>query len=168
MIRNKRNDRRAFLRSAGTALVAASVPATIVAGPGASGLGQNNLKQIIVFGGVSEPLPDVPGVFGQVSLQLQMTADIGVGGWGTFSDSVFNEVNSQFRIDYAARSGASRFAYRGTIIASRTTDMIGKRISIQQVQDTIDTCDLFLTIEDTPVASLLLPAIMKVRDKNGL
>jgi hypothetical protein len=45
--------------------------------------------------------------------------------------------------------------------------LIGKPVTVKIHFLIDDNCDLSLTIGDTPVQGLLLPAIMKVRDKDG-
>ncbi len=163
MKKNNTSDRRNFLRTAGSALVAASIPVAISAQDAESRSPQNNLKQMIVFGGIAEPNPSLPGIFGQACFQFQMRADIGIGGFGTISDPVFTEINSHFKIHSATASGDERYTYvfLGTISESQanTNDLRGKLIKIKVKERPYGNCDVSLTIEGTPVSELLLPAI---------
>ena len=168
---NSKSDRRGFLRTAGAALVAASVPAALAAqtsdGRGGSG---NNMKQMVIFGGISEPLPSLPGVFGQASFQFQMQASIDSAGGGiaTLSDPVFSQVNSQIEMHSGRYDLNDFYVFQGTVKHSLNPDLMGKQIIVQIKVLPDDNANVWLTIENTPIASLLLPAIQKVRDKNGL
>ena len=167
---NNKNNRRSFLRTAGAALVAASVPTILVAQkedarPPTSG---NNMKQMIIFGGVAEPNPGLPGVLGQSCFQFQMCADIGeTGGFGTLSDPMFSDVNSHIQFDSGRVDINDYYVFRGTCSRSQNPDFVGKAVTVKVKVLADDNCDLSLTIENTPVAGLLLPAIQKVRDKSN-
>ena len=99
---NHENDRRSFLKTAGAALVAAAVPTAVLAqAKDARTPSGNNLKQMIVFGGVSEPNPSLPGVYGQICFQFQMCGDIGGlngRGFATIFDPVLGYANSHIEL----------------------------------------------------------------------
>ena len=164
------DNRRQFLKTAGAALVAAAVPATILAqrSEDARPPSGNNLKQMAIFGGVSEPLPNAPGVFGQADFQFQMLVDPDSGvGVATISDVYFSELNSHVKLYSVERGVNDLYIFRGTCLNSRTPEFVGKQVVIKVQILPDDNCDIGLTIEDTPLQGLLLPAIQKVRDKNG-
>jgi hypothetical protein len=163
------NNRRDFLKTAGAALVAASVPAALVAQPNSGSRSANNLKQMIIFGGVSEPLPSLPGTYGQVCYQLQMRADIGGtgGGFGTISDPVLGYVNSHVQFQSGRYDLNDFYVFQGTVSRSLDPDLVGKAVTVKVQVLSNDNCNVSLTIANTPVAGLLLPAIQKVRDKDG-
>lgn len=168
------NNRRQFLKTAGAALVAAAVPTAVLAqkSDDARPPSGNNLKQMIIFGGVSEPLPNAPGVFGQADFQFQMRANLDGAGAGsgiaTISDVYYSEVNSHVKVYSVERGLNDLYTFRGTCQNSRTPELVGKQVIIKVQVLPNDNCDVNLTIEDTPLQGLLLPAIQKVRDKNGL
>ena len=64
----------------------------------------NNLKQIAIASHPVAPNPNLPGVFGLASFQIQLFADIGAGGYGTMSDPIFSEINSHIRINSGVRT----------------------------------------------------------------
>lgn len=165
-------NRRDFLRTAGAALVAASLPTALLgqkddARPSSSG---NNLKQMLVFCGSAESVPSLPGIFGQASWQFQMVADLAnpCRGSASISDPYFSEVNSQVKIQSVERGVNDLYIFSGTCSHSRQPDLVGKQVTIKVQVLPYDNCDVALTIEDTPLQiGLLLPAIQKVRDKNN-
>jgi hypothetical protein len=164
MKNDKTNNRRNFLKGAGALLVAAAVPGAIAAQKSdARPTTQNNLKQLIVFGGVAEPNPNLPGVFGMACFQFQMRADIGGSGFGTISDPVFTEINSQIKIHTARQDETYVYVFIGTMPASQSPELIGKTVTIKVQVLSGDNCNVSLTIGETPVQGLLLPAIQKVR-----
>ena len=164
------SDRRGFLKTAGAALAAAAVPTAIAAqsnsGRGTSG---NNLKQMIIFGGVSEPLPSLPGAFGQACYQFQMCADIGGtgGGCATIFDPVFPLVNSQIKMQSGRYDLNDYYVFQGTVQHSMSPDLVGKLVTVKVKVFPADIGDVTISIENTPLIGLLLPAIQKVRDKDG-
>ena len=170
MKNDNKNNRRSFLKTAGAALVAASVPVVAAAQKSdARPSSGNNMKQMIIFGGVSEPLDNLPGVFGQASFQFQMRANLdGSGGFGTISDPVFTTVNSHVEIHSGRYDLNDMYVFQGTVRNSQSSELMGKAVVIKVQVLPNDNCNVSLTIENTPVAGLLLPAIQKVRDKNGL
>jgi hypothetical protein len=158
--------RRNFLKSAGAALVAASVPAVALAQTEESRpTSQNNLKQLIIFGGIAEPNSNLPGAFGEACFQFQMRADLITGlGFAVVSDPVVSEINTHIHIRSFVRDVNGRYIFRGGTGKTLSASMLGKSVEIRvQVVD-VDNCIVSLTIDDTPVAGLLLPAIQKVRD----
>ena len=152
------------MRSAGAALVAASVPLTLAAQSRDARPSGNNLKQMIIFGGVAEPNPLRPGIYGQACFQFQMQANIGDrGGCATISDPVFTEVNSQIQIDSGRADINDIYVFRGTVRSSNSSELIGKPVTVKIELMETDNCNVSLTIENTPVQGLLLPAIQKIR-----
>ena len=153
------NGRRNFLKTAGTVIVAASVPTTVFAK-------SNNIKQMIIFGGISEPNPLLPGVYGQVGFHFQMVADIdGRGGVGSISDPVVSEINSHILFNYGHRETFDTYRFRGTCARSNSSELMGKPVIVRVQILEADNCNVFLSIQDTPVSSLPLSAVQKVRFK---
>ena len=167
MHRRITDDRRGFLKTAGMAMVAASVPATI------SGQAntrrpptQNNLHQLLIAACVAEPNPHLPGIFGLASFNFQMTADInGRSGVATISDPVFTELNSHIEISYGRTDINDLFIFQGTVKRSQSSELIGKTSTIKVRKLPDGNCDVSLTIEDTGLQGLLLPAVQKIRPK---
>jgi len=162
---NQKN-RRNFLKSAGTVMVAAIVPAVALAQKEESRpTTQNNLKQLIIFGGIAEPNPILPGAFGQACFQFQMQANLdGSRGFAVISDPVVSEINTHINIRSVTRDVNGTYIFRGGTGKTLSAALLGKEVEIRvQILDA-DNCNVSLTIEDTPVAGLLLPAIQKVRD----
>lgn len=124
------NDRRNFLKAAGAGLVAASLPL--------GGLAQEmsdekeeeaaNRAQPVYLNGCGWNR-SLPGVYGQACFTFEMRAEIGGTGVGTIRDDVYPEVNSQFSVTTATRRGNDLF-FQGEIIASRSPQLLGKRVTI--------------------------------------
>ena len=121
---------------------------------------------MIIFGGVSEPLPSLPGVLGQTDFQFQMQASIDgpARGIASLSSPYFSEVNSQIGIVSVERVGTDVYIFGGIVKFSRQPDWVGRPMKIKVFICPSDNCDLELTIENTPVQGMLLPAIQKVRE----
>jgi hypothetical protein len=161
------NDRRSFLKTAGAALVAASMPVALTAQSNSArpGSSTNNIKQL---GLACHPVSvdSLPGIFGQVCYNFQMFAEVDGtgGGFGTLADPVFPAVNSHIKF-YSGRTDANDiYIFQGTVANSLDPDLVGKPVTVKVKQLGGDNCDLYLTIGDTPVQSLLLPAVQKVRE----
>ena len=163
MKKDNTSNRRNFLKTAGAALVAASVPAAVPAQKAESSETANNLKQMIIFGGISEPNPNLPGVFGQACFQFQMRADIGAGGFGTISDPVFSDVNSHIEINSGKVDLNDFYVFQGTVSRSRSSEMVGKAVTIKCAVLRDGNCNVSLTVENTPLTGLLLPAVQTFR-----
>ena len=164
------NSRRNFLRTAAAGIVAVAVPTAIMAQsnrprPGSS---QNNIKQLLLAAHTYESTGSLPGIFGQACYQFQMTADIGGtgGGFGTLSDPVFPLVNSQIQFQSGRTDLNDLFIFQGTVRNSLNPDLVGKQVIVKVKPFSDGTSDLYLTIEDTPLQGLLLPAVQKVRDRS--
>jgi hypothetical protein len=115
------NKRRNFLKAGGAALVAASVPSVATAAT------QPTESQVYLQGcGWNHQLP---GVFGQVCLTIDVRAQLGGTGLGTFRDDVHPEINSQFQIDSATRR-AGVYTLTGGIVSSRDPDLVGQAVRI--------------------------------------
>lgn len=158
---NNVSNRRNFLKTAGSALVAASVPVAIAAQKdGARTPSGNNMKQMIIFGGVSEPLPSTGQDF-----QFQMVMNFETGmGHGLLFD-VFTTNNSQVKIFSGRRDLNNVYIFQGTVERSLNSELVGKAVTIKvQTIDTNENCNLTVSIENTPLIGLLLPAIQKVRE----
>jgi hypothetical protein len=158
------NDRRNFLKAAGALLVTAAVPIGAAAQKDEPRDSANNLKQMIIFGGIAEPNPNLPGIFGQACLQFQMRADIGEGGgFGTISDPVFTAVNSHIEIHDGRTDLNDFYVFRGTVKNSNSPDLIGKAVTIRTQVLRDGNCNVSLTVETTGLQWLLLPAVQKIR-----
>lgn len=115
------SNRRNFLKTTGAALAAASVPLV------ASGAPAGVPKDLYLHGcGWNHSLP---GVFGQVCLTLDVRAQLGSTGLGTFRDDVHPEINSQFQINSATRRG-DVYTLQGGVVSSRDPDLVGKAVRI--------------------------------------
>ena len=167
MNNDHKNDRRNFLKTAGAALVAVSVPAAAAAQNARPGGTTNNLKQIGIGCHSVAPNPNLPGVFALASVQLQIFADLGGGGYAVMSDPIVSEINSHIRILSAVQTSNTTFLLKGTIERSQSSELVGKEVVVRtQVFDGDGNCDLSLVIEPsapTPI-NLLLPAVQKVRE----
>jgi len=163
MKNDNKNDRRNFLKTASAALVAAAVPAAVPAQKNDARPSGNNLKQMIIFGGIAEPNPNLPGVFGQACFQFQMQAVVGGRGYGTISDPVFTEIDTHVQIHSGRLDLNDMYIFQGTCRNSQSSEMIGKAVVIKVQVFGDGNCNVSLTIEDTPVAGLLLPAVQKIR-----
>lgn len=124
--------RRNFLKATGAAFVAASVP-SVAAGAlkGAQSKEEDprsrRPRPVYLSGcGWNRALP---GVFGEVCLTFDMTAELGSTGVGTFRDDVHPEINSQFQINSATRR-RDEYTFEGEIIASRDPAMVGLTVRI--------------------------------------
>jgi hypothetical protein len=114
------SNRRNFLKATGAALAAASVPAIAAAAP-------ERERNVYLQGcGWNHQLP---GVFGQVCLTLDVRAQLGSTGLGTFRDDVHPEINSQFQIHSATRRG-DVYTLQGEVVSSRDPDLVGKAVRI--------------------------------------
>jgi hypothetical protein len=127
------NDRRSFLRVAGSGLVAASIPSAAAGAlTGAAQKGGDVPSH-------ERPVPiylhgcgwnrELPGVFGQVCLAFDIRAELGGTGVGTLRDDVYPEVNSQVRINSATKQG-DEYILEGEIIAAHDPANVGRPISI--------------------------------------
>jgi hypothetical protein len=163
MNNDNKNDRRNFLKAAGAALVAAAVPAAVLAQKNDARPSGNNLKQMIVFGGIAEPNPNLPGIFGQACFQFQMQAVLGAGGYGTISDPVLTAINSHIEIHSGRSDLNDIYIFQGTCRNSQSSEMIGKAVAIKVQVLGDGNCNVSLTVEGTPIAGLLLPAVQKIR-----
>jgi hypothetical protein len=166
MKKDRTNDRRKFLKTAGaTLVVAAAAPAAVSAQSNDSRRAPNNIGRMIVFGGISEPNPSLPGIFGQACFQFQMRADLTGGfGFAIISDPVFSEINAHIRIRSVMRAANDTYLFRGGTGKTLDAVLLGKKVEIGVRVLDADNCDVSLTIAGTPVQALLLPAVQKVRD----
>jgi len=115
------SNRRNFLKATGVALAAASVPSIAAAMP------DSTERNVYLQGcGWNHQLP---GVFGQVCLTLDVRAQLGGTGVGTFRDDVHQEINSQFQIHAATRRG-DVYTLQGEVVSSRDPDLVGKAVRI--------------------------------------
>ncbi len=168
MNNDNKNNRRNFLKTAGAALVAASVPVAVSAqnANARPGCCTNNLKQIGIAALPAAPNPNLPGIFGMASISLQLFADLGGGGYGVMSDPVFSEINSHIRIVSTEQTSDTTYLLRGTIERSQSSDLVGKPIVIRsQVLDSASNCNLKVEIEtSTVLIGLLVPAVQSARE----
>ncbi len=118
------SNRRNFLKVTGAALVAASVPSVAAALP--------DTMQRDVYLQACGWNHALPGVFGQVCMTVDVRAQLGGTGLGTFRDDVHPEINSQFQITSARRRG-DEYTLQGQIVSSRDPAMVGMpvRISVE-------------------------------------
>lgn len=131
MKETKQNNRRDFLRTGGAALVAASLPLSL--------MGQEDDKEISeARDNAAGPVylsgcgwnRNLPGVFGQACFAFEARAELGGTGVGTIRDDVHDEVNSQFQVTRARRTGRDRYRFQGEIVSSRSPQLIGHLVTI--------------------------------------
>lgn len=126
MKKTEQNDRRNFLKTSGAALVAASLPLSLM---GQKEQDDFNQRGPIYLNGCAWNR-NLPGVFGQACFAFEARAELGGTGVGTIRDDVHPEVNSQFQITRAERTDSRRYTLQGEIIASQTPQLIGNRVTI--------------------------------------
>lgn len=122
-------DRRSFLKTAGAAFVAASLPLTAVA--------QKDEKEEIEITRRPQPLylsgcgwnRTLPGIYGQACFAFDVRAEVGGTGVGTMRDDVYQDINSQFAIHSVTRRG-NDYVMQGLITSSRTPELIGSMVTI--------------------------------------
>ena len=128
----QKNDRRNFLKTAGASLVAAaSLPLAAAAQkmPDESDeKAEISRSQPVYLSGCGWNR-SLPGVYGLACFAFDVRAEVGGTGVGTMRDDVYQEVNSQFAVRSVTRRG-SIYVFEGAITASRTADLIGKRVTI--------------------------------------
>src|SRR5688500_9425811 len=122
-----KNDRRDFLKAAGATLVAASMPAIAAAQVADKGEASGNDYPIYLNGCAWNR--ELPGNLGQACFSFDARANLGGTGFGTIRDDVYPELNSQFSIDSVSRH-RKVFTFVGSIIASRTPEFIGMKVTI--------------------------------------
>jgi hypothetical protein len=115
------NDRRNFLKAGGAALVAASASTITMA------THDDPEKDVYLHGMAWNR--DLPGLFGELLLTFDLKVQLGRTGFGTFSDAVHPEVNSQFSINSMTKHG-DLYTFAGEIIASRDPGSVGPPVSI--------------------------------------
>lgn len=160
-------DRRSFLKTAGAALVAASIPAAMIAHKSETqAAAANNIRQMHLFGGISEPNPNLPGIFSQACVHFQMLANLdGSGGIAAISDPVFSQINSHIQINFARRIANDVYLFRGVIGRSLSPEIIGKTANIKVQLLREDMCDAYVSVEDTSgvLIALLVPAVQRIK-----
>lgn len=124
----KTSNRRNFLKTAGAAVAAAAVPiGTAAQDDDTEKQAVNQARPVYLNGcGWNRSLP---GVYGLACFTFEMRAEVGGAGVGTIRDDVYPEVNSQFSITRATRRG-NDLSFQGEIIASRSPELVGKRVTI--------------------------------------
>ena len=111
----------------------------------------------------------LPGVFGQACFAFEMRSEIGGTGLGTIRDDVHTEVNSQIQITESVQVSGREYLFRGAIISSRSSELIGMNITISARSTGNGTGEASLIIESQdnglvviaiimPLIALLLPA----------
>jgi hypothetical protein len=157
------NGRRNFLKTTGAVMLSAAVPNALLATKASA---QNNLRQMIVFGGVSEPNPLLPGIYGMVGFHLTMCADIGGrSGVGSISDPVVTEINSHILFQSGRRDLNDLYIFQGNVARSNSSELMGKTVIVKVQLFEGDNCNVHLTIVGTPVDSVELPAVQRIRTR---
>ena len=154
----KKNDRRDFLKTAGAALVAASIPAAAVAQLAEKDNVNGNQQPIYLNGCAWNR--DLPGDLGRSCFSFDVRAVVGGTGVGTIRDDVFSNANSQFAINSVSRHGKT-FTLLGEIIASRDPGMIGHQVRIVAESTGEGIGKTAITIE-SPDDNLVVIAIIAV------
>jgi hypothetical protein len=153
-------NRRDFLRTVGTVMVAATVPAAVLAQEKdevSEDARSTTREQVFQIGYGANP--DLPGTYGRARYTLILEAQIGAGGFGSIRDDVYPEVNTHFKITSATRmqTGDERYVYVfiGTTTDSRDPTVTGRITSITvDPSDSSGTCRGKLTIESTPIVDV--------------
>jgi hypothetical protein len=133
MKKENTTNRRNFLKAGGAMLAAAALPASALAQKDEkeeteSNAGNNNPLPIYLHGCAWNR--SLPGIYGQACFSFDVRADIQTGaGLGTIRDDVHPQVNSQFQINSVQRRG-KEYTLQGVIVASRSPELIGKRVNI--------------------------------------
>jgi hypothetical protein len=131
MTQTTETNRRNFLKNTGAALVAASLPIAAVAQKEDEYETENEAArpQPVYLNGCGWNR-SLPGVYGQACFAFEARAELGGTGVGTIRDDVHPEVNSQFQITEAVRTGRNQYSFRGRIISSRSPQLIGHQVTI--------------------------------------
>lgn len=153
-------NRRDFLRIVGTATVAATVPAAVLAQAKNDVLEDarsTTREQVFMIGYGGNP--NLQGTYGRGRYTIILDAQIGVGGFGSIKDDVYPEINAHFKITSATRrlTGDERYVYVfiGTTTDSSNPTVIGRITSITvDPSDSSGTCRGLLTIESTPIVDV--------------
>lgn len=162
-------DRRSFLKTAGAAFVAASLPLTAAA--------QKDEKDDVEISRRPQPVylsgcgwnRTLPGIYGQACFAFDVRAEVGGTGVGTMRDDVYTEVNSQFSVHTVTRRG-SEYVFLGEITASRSPELLGKRVTItaENVGNGSALCSIYIESDGDELVviaiiacfmALLLPAV---------
>ncbi len=126
------NDRRRFLKLAGAALLAgAAVPQTAQASIHHVGGDIRDGTSNTYFGGVVLN-PDLPGLSGQLILNVYLAIDPDGTGVGTLSDPVHSTVNSHLAVQQTAAQG-NQFRCEGVVMASNGGTPLGQRFVVDGV-----------------------------------
>jgi len=162
MKETKQNDRRNFLRTGGAALVAASLPLSLMGQKEENEIldrPENHSRPIYLNGCAWNR--SLPGVFGQACFAFEARAELGGTGVGTIRDDVHPEVNSQFQITRADRVGGNRYRLEGEIIFSLSPQLVGNHVTINAESIGNGQGRASLTIE-SPDDNLVVIAIIAV------
>jgi hypothetical protein len=176
MKENKQNNRRDFLRTSGAALVAASLPISLMGQKAEDEIPdrpENHNRPIYLNGCAWNR--NLPGVYGQACFAFEARAELGGTGVGTIRDDVHPEVNSQFQIVSAKRIDGRRYRLKGKIIASQTPQLVGNLVTIDAESIGNGQGRAALTIESPDdnlvviaiiavLIGLLLPAVQRIPD----
>jgi hypothetical protein len=130
MKKENTTNRRNFLKAGSAMLAAAALPASALA----------QKEEIEATNSTNNPQPiylhgcawnrSLPGIYGQACFSFDVRADIQTGaGLGTIRDDVHPQVNSQIQINSVQRRG-KEYTLQGVIVASRSPELIGKRVNI--------------------------------------
>jgi hypothetical protein len=162
MKESKQNNRRNFLKSTGAALVAASLPLSLMGQKeeaAASEASTQNHGPIYLSGCAWNR--NLPGVYGQACYVFEARAEVGGTGVGTIRDDVHPQLNSQFQITRAERTGPRRYLLTGPIVASQSPELVGNIVTINAESIGNGQGRASLTIE-SPGESLVVIAIIAV------
>lgn len=162
MKETKQNNRRNFLKTSGAALVAASLPLSLMAQRQPNDImdERDDPRGPIYLNGCAWNR-NLPGVYGQACFVFEARAELGGTGVGTIRDDVHPEVNSQFQIMRAERVERDRYTLQGEIISSQTPQLIGNRVTINVESIGSGQGRASLTIE-SPDDNLVVIAIIAV------
>jgi hypothetical protein len=130
MKKENTTNRRNFLKAGGAMLAAAALPASVLAQKDETeATTPNTNPQPIYLHGCAWNR-SLPGIYGQACFSFEVRADIQTGaGLGTIRDDVHPQVNSQFQINSVQQRG-KQYTLQGVIVASRSSELIGMRVSI--------------------------------------